>query len=1568
MVWTTDFLSDIANIISDLFGAEYMIYELIQNAEDKHSNKVVMRINQSGFTIENDAIFSTCENFLIGNTDKCSFLPGQERFMCDWHRIQNTSGGNSAKSQQKRIGKFGRGFISVLQITDTPIIESGQNVLTMNPVAEIDRNRTIWTKLNEGEELDFTRITLPWALDHNSQFRLALLEKGIASSRFPNENISEEILSIARQASAKAILHLKHIKRIEIWSANGLATSYERIDKHISDNLKRVEIFENSKLIESRLLLLGEVTEEKLDHASQLISSLGNKRQTSFDISIPLSRTRNDSGYFYAFLPTGSETHLPIDVNADFYPDESRKYLKPKQGNDLQFQWNELIWDEASKYFAEHLEELLEQLGPMDFWLLLRAAYQSYEKFMNIDNGQLSPKNLWRAIQSVAPEKRIVSIFGNPELISPQHAVILPTKIASISDARDVMYTLGIKTPAPELTGAERVLLKLGARTIHLQLFLSTLGAYLELNEKEYRVVDTECTLKLTQIWQWLDFFVKDEPANLSIEVKRTISEFSIWPEISGTTHKLNDLWYLPQHFYMPWIQDALPEVRLVPKSFSVYGGLIENLFANRRLNAGQILDLLEKRIAELFETLADLSPQLSLVFQVCRDNRGAKFQSEWRKLKLWQTYSKRLVSAETGNLPGGFEDPLGVSDLIDVSIFETFEKTERNEFLLIIRNEFGIKDQDITEYVSRRLPQYLQQNSQILSDNVKYRSLIEVLTDHHRNLISPGSKTLQSLQNMPIVLTTDGRFISARFAVTHDAKMSVISENIFTNWTKALENAKSDQEKAFWIGVGIRERLSPDEILNIWAAVLIRTEERSLKPTIQYFADYLLSVLPERSQLSKDDPLAHKALFKAKSGSALHTSQSLLLPSSEFLVSELKESLVLDLDLDEKNIQKLNRYFGFRERPSFQEIFENLQRLVSQRREVSERYYEAFYFHVTESQYANRNRQELQKMRDTKWFYLSRSKEYVAPSQMYFKNPQVSEPISFHVEIQNPVLKEVLIAMGANESADVVDYVRMIGEIDRLLQPEISLEARNELIDNYGRIVRYFALQNRNQQINDSMFSIMRSKKIIMSEEDKMHLAAELFYFDEKWIKRRFSGVFTSKIARSENGEVEEFLSVLGVQKFSTNILGKLSPHSSIYLEEELTEELNQRRIYFNYLAKDNSNTEFMPESVKIFGVDSLVIDWQLGQEIVKSTDLNLLQKVFCNFQIENALYLDKSILSEIKGNRSSQGWLEVFKEIAIQGDIGESTAHMMGHYFQSLMNKSEDEIVLELGMKDSEFSTLPYSNQLTRIGTSTLAMMEEAQKDGEVFEESPDVGSISRIENYPNLQKQNSHSRTSENFISAKPDRKSEGLFSSDFAEKALHPRKSPNSGMPRQVQHTSTSQGRGSYQDPKAHIYAYEPNSSVGEESIRDRWETERKAIDYLTKEVLAKDFGIDCKIERQPQNNEGFDLMITNSLNEIYKIEVKGLSGPWEGYSVTLSPSQIELVLSEPKSTFIYVVENLDSPSETRSYRISNLKSHTKGFKLNEAWQTVSKVQSGQSVSELESEGKLRIHNNKELNEK
>ena len=200
-----------------------MALELIQNADDAGSKRLFFDVQDDALVVGNDGEFSTC-----GLHDaECPWLrtgdaSGLKR-PCNFHAISEM-GSRSKLHAAEQIGRFGIGFVSVYQITDTPIVRSSGVELRLNPqTQEVIKN-------DVGSTVG-TQFILPWASSQSE------VRDGLNASPTP-EDVADKVVEEVDLVLQGSLLFLRHVEHVDL-RRNGSSIVSVDIDRAGEDVILR---------------------------------------------------------------------------------------------------------------------------------------------------------------------------------------------------------------------------------------------------------------------------------------------------------------------------------------------------------------------------------------------------------------------------------------------------------------------------------------------------------------------------------------------------------------------------------------------------------------------------------------------------------------------------------------------------------------------------------------------------------------------------------------------------------------------------------------------------------------------------------------------------------------------------------------------------------------------------------------------------------------------------------------------------------------------------------------------------------------------------------------------------------------------------------------------------------------------------------------------------------------------------------------------------------------------------------------------------------------------------------
>jgi hypothetical protein len=145
-------------------------------------------------------------------------------------------------------------------------------------------------------------------------------------------------------------------------------------------------------------------------------------------------------------------------------------------------------------------------------------------------------------------------------------------------------------------------------------------------------------------------------------------------------------------------------------------------------------------------------------------------------------------------------------------------------------------------------------------------------------------------------------------------------------------------------------------------------------------------------------------------------------------------------------------------------------------------------------------------------------------------------------------------------------------------------------------------------------------------------------------------------------------------------------------------------------------------------------------------------------------------------------------------------------------------------------------------------------------------------------------------------------------------------------------------------------------MSEEAKWHRLETDRNGIDY----VLSHERRELRHPTEMPHTNEGYDIESRNDAGEIVRfIEVKSISGPWEGYGIPLTAPEFRMAQERRGLYWLYVVENVSS-AEPTLHMIQDPASKVVEFRFDDGWRVAAEIAATSPRRSLRDVIKHRLH--------
>ena len=724
-----DYLGDLGAKLRDLQGFKILAHELIQNADDvPTATKMTFDVYDDALIVENNGIFSDC-----GEVEKTECPWKEEKgHRCDFHRFRYVASGDK-RAEEGTTGAFGIGFIAVYQITDRPELISHGRHWTLRE--EKHKNERIKVcsgcKKCRDTNLPGTRFIFPWAKDTNS-----FLRKALRTSALTEDDI-KTLFSELDQSLPPSMLFLKRLNKIELKRNGRSHRIFEKLPPE-SNSL----ILANGNSAEDQIwhIFHGNFESEAEELRKKYQGRIEEKRLSQVTIAIPEKNTCK--GLFCVTLPTEQETGLPFHINADFFPSNDRKRLNLTSGYEAE--WNRSAIKAAAKILANNLDRLRDLLGHKPLWELLQSIKNvSKEAGSSAKDSTLAA--FWEEIHPKLQTEEIVFTTDNKWTIARKCRLLLRHEEV---DAVPLMEKLGMKIVSEDLRRFHSLLREVDVPILGLSDFcnaLLTAGLNKPLEKNEWKRILGEQD-RLKELWKEIAL-LRDREKNPSnkAEVEEflrhlaiaPVSEDKLYPfdKVFKADKTTRDLFSIIQQ-NIPFLSEN-PDIKPLQdicRDFNVEAAID----VQESLESKKITDAWEKKhfdIENLFKWFENHKQEIL---------ENPQVKERFRNLPIFPA-SDQLHKLDDLVIPGNFEDPLGLTDLIDLTSIGN-----RREFL----KEIGMQSLDFKTYSLRLRKSLLKPEISI----TKRRAVVELLAKRLGE-IKDYPEVRESLVSTPLVECTDDMF-----------------------------------------------------------------------------------------------------------------------------------------------------------------------------------------------------------------------------------------------------------------------------------------------------------------------------------------------------------------------------------------------------------------------------------------------------------------------------------------------------------------------------------------------------------------------------------------------------------------------------------------------------------------------------------------------------------------------------------------------------------------------------------------------------------------------------------------
>ncbi|MFQ3652231.1 MAG: DUF3883 domain-containing protein [Gemmataceae bacterium] len=642
-------------------------------------------VEDDALIVDNDGVFSECADV---NADECEWKEdGIHNHRCDFHRFRRIASGDK-RGQEGTTGAFGIGFIAVYQITDTPeLISAGRHWILHENRTEDQRIEVCSGCASCGKtDLPGTRFILPWARDPESDLRRALRAESISADG------PDRFLAELRSSLPTAMLFLKRLRVLEV-ARNG----------------KRVQRLERLDDGDSLILSNGDPEADQVWHiiegdfgaaAQRLRTSypgkIEPKRSSIVKLAIPAGELA--TGLLCACLPTEQDLDLPFHLNADFYTSNDRKRIILAE--DYQSLWNREAIRAAALTLGRRVDQLPNLIGAKPLWAMMERLSALATK---AEQGRIEAVlgDFWKSCAPALRSSPVVLTSAKEWTTVSDSSLLLQKEEA---EALDVLQALGLRIVHEDLRPYQSLLRSksVGIAVLDVRCICDALSSQgLECRKELAELPDALATeSRRKMLWKELGVLLErplndEAKAEDELRLRRIAlapgrdgalwpcaSIFTADPETVALFEKLElQIPFLKEHPDFP-----AQLARLCPRFDA--SAAIESLAAG--------VEALKKQWESKHLPIADLMAWF--------ENRRQQILADptlkraLTNLPIFPSASRLRPLTELA-LPGNFDDPLGVAELVDLSVLG-----DRRSFL----SDLGAPDLDFPTYAASMLPKIL--------------------------------------------------------------------------------------------------------------------------------------------------------------------------------------------------------------------------------------------------------------------------------------------------------------------------------------------------------------------------------------------------------------------------------------------------------------------------------------------------------------------------------------------------------------------------------------------------------------------------------------------------------------------------------------------------------------------------------------------------------------------------------------------------------------------------------------------------------------------------------------------
>lgn len=1478
-------LGNISKTLTELQGFESMAREIIQNADDAEAKELRFSIEPNFLRVWNDAEFSNCGDLL----GECLFKD-RARKRCDFHAISEIASGNKSRDSSS-TGRFGVGFVSVYQVTDKPIISSGTAEIELDPANGDFGFSTIENQ--EGSE-----FRLPWAVDPESPMRQEIDYPAITPEDL--DTVAADFVSAAKNC----LFFLRNLSSIEI-IRDGVSL-IRAVCEPAGKNRFQVS-YEPEGRVEEWYVIGANADKDAAALKEEYQALEEAAPQTDLQIAFNLSEAGHKDGVLkdgllFAYLPTEEKSPIPCHINADFFPQANRKSLVFSGGGGRHRRyWNEMLLRVAAKATAEHLIELRDILGAAKLWSIIDKAWKQ--------RGSEHFKCFWEKISEAAAENDILRTSG--EEWSCVKGGVIPQSAIPQEQARSLIH-IGVNLVHESLRPFFNVLRTLEVRLLTLDSIIGNLETWSETQlDTDSATARGEFKNLVEPLWAVTDSLVDKS----SEDVLSRLQKIGFAPKTGGSLVPIEDLYRLPEPISNEGIEEFINDLPLVDQEFKKYGNLYD------------LVDELSLQcfFAELAEKVKDQkSAREFFGSDVEHIRRFYKFLSGYPRFKESvdaSSVSESPILAGPDNKfftpaeavwPGGFSDPVGRFNTLDVSYFDD-RKSE--EFL---KDILGVTTLTFRFYIKKHLEGILAEG---LSDE-QYTALSNQLIAHPELL--DDEEIGKKLRDLPVIKTMEGDMRRPNECYFKTEELTELLGEQHGAWIDS-NLCESTSGRIFLDKLGVRRTLSLEHALEKIEEITAEPPSKDAIHKISNLFNFVFR-LHRDNEIDKDgyeiDRLRSIEWLPALYAGDLdmdnwHAPNKIYQPFRAHGFGS--QSPVLAMRVRDGSFLK---FLSMPETPPTSAVVSHLLHCAEQNKEANRLTYQI----LDEKLSKGDDVESIKTLRLQPCIYSADG--YVAANRVFWEKPGLyscfTAPHWMHGH------KQFFDFLGVQEEPDQRTYINVLIDIAKEFgrqsspPPEKVKMTHGICLNELAREIR----ENRSEM--GSLLDGLGEHPFFLSMAGTFIFPHEAAVNDNKWLAEPFGAELEPRFIE-HSSEYSEILKWFEVKALSDVVRLNAVDLGEGSVNQNASEKLRERSELLLWLfekPRDATRKKIagVLNAVEIIHVDCLRVEsvLTLNEEIFTSDPKQ--ERAFFDKDSDN-LYLDH--------DPSKETWYRalraVFFTVLSVSDGVDDIKNLTGIAEHVMCASSFDGAHQYLVDRDySPPDSAPEHVEFEEVSLGGIP-------DGPISEESADSAEPENQEKSAALSGVGAVNSTStktsaesapKNNESGKPENASGLAGAETGAAKSKPSEKS-------KTQNQRTQWMR-SYVKPRSNEAAENSSGSADRQEKNPEIDEIGDAAELAVVEY-EEDRG--CNVQRMPPKNPGYDIR-SEDAGEIRFIEVKGRKEEWGKRGVKVSQTQMKRAQKEGEKYWLYVVEYALDKKKRKIYPIRNPFHKTDEFWFDDAWREVS----------------------------